>query len=625
MAATRRCGPFQGHELSLNSTDWATGRFIANQFDTATSSAGPHPINSQAFPVHLGDISPSQHDTIAISDDEDDISVISIDSQDDLSTQILSNFDNVVDLRETSENLDLKKGDSVQLLDRSYLRIQNVTKDRRTQKILSVSGYRLVKSDRKLHLMQAKGRELILLFHEELGKGPDVFDASLESINISDVSKKCNIIFTNQNYQDLSAQNDVELQGEISDRKEKTYFCRWKRILPRLSKCFDAKGDTTHHTGAVIRLSEENCDDSERLVVRGNNLVMVPTKISARDLRNNWRGHHHHHPLGSKVSWTSGRRKQQYTFSDFFCGAGGASCGAYDAGFAINCGVDHNKEAMATYRENFRLGRDVGILSSIGDFIADALKRGGLFRCDICHFSPPCTFASSANTRPNEELDAEAHTAFLAIGDLLRITRPRIATLEEAPALVWPCNRRRPFFTELIDLFLSHGYSVRWKVQNLADWGVPQKRIRLIMIAACPGEPMPSWPEATHGEGALMPHATLRNTVGAIPRDTLDHNPHEVRRFSIPKSPLDWDSLSHTIKCSGDAEKVHHPSGMRGYTIAELKVIQTFPLGFWFAGKSGDKKRQIGNAFPPRAAEVLFSHLRKRMTRQDKREERAGF
>lgn len=598
------------------SAEWSSDQFVADQPSTPASQATPRFNKNQIFQVDDSLIS-VEDDFCAISDDE--VSLISIDSQEEetQSTFNLPQFDNVVDLRGISEPLDLNPGDDVQLFDRSFLRIRFVTKDNYTRKVLSVSGYRLMKLDPKLHLMQPKDRELILIFHEEVTG----FDSPLASFDISEVSRRCNIIFTNHNRADLSAQNDVGVEIEREFQEEVTHFCRWKRILPPRADCFDGRGDTRHYLGSIIRLQEDECDDTERPVRGGTEgIFIISAKSPARNLRNDWRGLQHYHPFGSKISSEPGSTKRNYTCCDFFCGGGGASCGAHQAGFALKAAVDYNREAIETYRKNFTHTGVFSIKASIGEFITSAEKKGDRLRCDHCHFSPPCTFASSANTRPNEELDADAHTAFLSIGHLLNITRPRIVTLEEAPALVWPGPRRRPFFTELIDLFISHGYSVRWKVQNLADWGVPQKRIRLIMIASCPGERLPSWPEPTHGESGPLPYVTLGDAFEAIPRDAIDHNPDEVRKFPIPKPALDWNSLSMTIKCSGDAENVYHPSGERNHTIAELKAIQTFPHWFLFEGRAGDKKRQIGNAFPPQAAKVLFLHLRKWLEEEDERE-----
>lgn len=589
--------------------EWSPDQSIANRPGTPASQATPRFTQNQAFQID-DSLNSVKNDISLISDDE--VSLISIDSEEE---------DNVIDLRHISEQLDLNPGDSVQLFDRSFLRIRFVTKDQYSRKVLSVSGYRLMKPDSKLHLMQAKDRELILIFHEEVAG----FETPLASFDISEVSRRCNIIFTNQKPEDLSAQNDVGVGMERDLQEEKTYFCRWKRILPPRAACFDAKGDTRHYFGSIIRLQEDECDDIERPIRRDpGGFFVTSAKSPDKNLRNDWRGVQHDLPSGSTVSSEPGSTRRNYTCCDFFCGGGGASCGAHQAGFVLKAAVDYNQEAIETYRQNFTHTGVFSIKASIGEFITSAGKKGKRFRCDHCHFSPPCTFASSANTRPNEELDAEAHTAFLSIGHLLNITRPRIATLEEAPALVWPDLRRRPFFIELIDLFTSHGYSVRWKIQYLADWGLPQKRFRLIMIASCPGERLPSWPEQTHGENGPLPHVTLGDAFEAIPVDAIDHNTDEVRRFPIPKPPLDWNSLSMTIKCSGDAGNVYHPSGERNYTIAELKAIQTFPSWFLFKGKVGDKKRQIGNAFPPQAAKVLFLHLRKWLEEEDARE-LAGF
>ena len=165
---------------------------------------------------------------------------------------------------------------------------------------------------------------------------------------------------------------------------------------------------------------------------------------------------------------------QRYTFGDCFSGVGGMSRGAVSAGLRVKWAFDFNITACQAYALNF-----FGTL--VYNVWADQFSKStGDHKCDICHLSPPCQFFSDAHTIQGK--DDEMNTASLfAIFDLLEKAKPRIVTLEQTAGLI----RRHPlFFNAVISMFTSRGFSVRWKVMNCADFGLPQRRTRLFIIAS---------------------------------------------------------------------------------------------------------------------------------------------
>jgi site-specific DNA-cytosine methylase len=104
---------------------------------------------------------------------------------------------------------------------------------------------------------------------------------------------------------------------------------------------------------------------------------------------------------------------------------------------------------------------------------------------------------------------------------------------------------------------------------------------------------------------------TIHQAISDIPMNAPDHNPESLRRFEVPKPPLDPHTLSGTVKTSGNASNVHHPSGLRGYTARELARLQTFAMYFRFLGNMTAQRKQIGNAFPPAAAQILFAGIKR--------------
>ena len=167
-------------------------------------------------------------------------------------------------------------------------------------------------------------------------------------------------------------------------------------------------------------------------------------------------------------------RRRRYTFGDCFSGAGGMSRGAVSAGLRINWAFDFNLEACQNYQKNF-------FGTPIYNIWANQFSEAkGDYKVDICHLSPPCQFFSDAHTIQGKDDDMNTASLF-AIFNLLEKAKPRIVTLEQTSGLI----RRHPiFFNAVINMFTSRGFSVRWKVMNCADFGLPQRRTRLFVMAS---------------------------------------------------------------------------------------------------------------------------------------------
>ncbi|KAL8799695.1 MAG: hypothetical protein Q9182_005704 [Xanthomendoza sp. 2 TL-2023] len=176
--------------------------------------------------------------------------------------------------------------------------------------------------------------------------------------------------------------------------------------------------------------------------------------------------------LGSRSCST----KQQYTLGDAFCGAGGMSRAANQSGLHITYAFDSNKNACKSYKMNFP---DVDVHCLWADVF---VKLPNDCKVDIAHLSPPCQFFSDAHTKAGK--DDELNTASLfAVGELLRKSRPRMVTLEQTFGIVLRA-RHQGYLNALIQVFTSHGFSIRWRLLQCADYGLPQMRLRTFMIAS---------------------------------------------------------------------------------------------------------------------------------------------
>jgi DNA (cytosine-5)-methyltransferase 1 len=171
-------------------------------------------------------------------------------------------------------------------------------------------------------------------------------------------------------------------------------------------------------------------------------------------------------------------------------------------------------------------------------------------------------------------------------------------------------------FNPLIRQITAVGYSVRWKISHLDRYGNYQARRRLIIVAACPGEDLPRFPEETHGP-SKKPFATiaeaLSKTESVRTPENMRHCSEKLERGYYANIPL-----RAAITCSGGTANLH-PSGRRTFNLFELAALQSFPPRHKFFGTQGSIKKQIGNAVPAVFAKTLFSQIIKSLERSDRR------
>jgi len=164
---------------------------------------------------------------------------------------------------------------------------------------------------------------------------------------------------------------------------------------------------------------------------------------------------------------------------DLFCGAGGSSWGARSAGIEIVAGFDMWETARNAYRDNFPQARVYG--GRIEDVDLAAVK-GDIGEIDLILASPECTNHSPAKgNRPRCE--ASKATAF-QVTRFAREFRPRWVVIENVVSMrKW--SRYAEFLAELVNL----GYQVSQQVLNAADFGVPQRRRRLLILCDLDAQP----------------------------------------------------------------------------------------------------------------------------------------
>lgn len=160
------------------------------------------------------------------------------------------------------------------------------------------------------------------------------------------------------------------------------------------------------------------------------------------------------------------------------CGAGGATQGAIMAGLRVAWGLDFSPDAAETWRYNFPQAKMYEMWANELCTLSD--PEGKLI-VEVLHLSPPCQVWSPAHTRPGRDDDMNFASLY-AVQALIAKARPRIVTLEQTFGIMH--KRFRLPMNNLIRMLTDHNFSVSWQILELERLGLPQKRKRLIIVAA---------------------------------------------------------------------------------------------------------------------------------------------
>ncbi len=185
---------------------------------------------------------------------------------------------------------------------------------------------------------------------------------------------------------------------------------------------------------------------------------------------------------------------------------------------------------------------------------------------------------------------------------------------------------------QIIAEFSEVGYDVTYFLVNSADYGVPQDRIRVIIVG---------YRQDLGAKFSLpptQPKVTMREAFAGMPeplKEDVDWGTFSPRFMSVNRK-RDWDDQSFTVLAGGRGCPLHPSSpdevkvGPRKYEFGEFHgvegktrrfswweaaLIQTFPHGMYFAGGLEQRYKQVGNAVPPKLGEAFAKEIYKEFTR----------
>ena len=286
-----------------------------------------------------------------------------------------------------------------------------------------------------------------------------------------------------------------------------------------------------------------------------------------------------------------------------FSGAGGLDLGFQMAGHEIIWANDFYEDAVETYRHN--LGEHI-LCADIHDVSVDDIPD-----CDIVIGGFPCQGFSVANTK--RHVGDERNELYKQLIRVIKSKSPKFFLAENVKGLT--SLAKGEVFKMILNDFSSIGYQVQYKIMNAADYGVPQNRLRVVIVGVRNDIHWKyNYPKPTHdkdGSHGLHRWISVSEGLANIPNpdEPNDLPNHTYSKYKLNINGylghrlLDPDKPAPTVTARGDNRGgvviLPHPNGRRRMSCRELASVQSFPLDYDFQGNRSSIYRQIGNAVPP--------------------------
>ncbi len=345
---------------------------------------------------------------------------------------------------------------------------------------------------------------------------------------------------------------------------------------------------------------------------------------------------------------------RQLTAVEIFAGGGGLAVGLERAGFRAVAAIEVERHAAATFKANHP---EVQVFrQDVREISGSALLALGGGSIDVLAACPPCQGFSSLTSKYRRDDPRN-----LLVSEVARLTeeiRPTAIMIENVPGLA---KKGRPLFDDLLKRLETLGYICTWGILQVADFGVPQMRKRLVLLAGRGFKiEMPVPTHSKDGADGKLCWRTVRDAIGhmseAVPfveavqkggahlvdwhvvRKLSNQNIERLRHakagangidlpdrlrppchqggyrgFSNVYGRMSWDEPSPTITagCTTLSKgRFGHPDQLRTISLREAALLQTFPEGYHFETDAFERACEIvGNALPCDFAEAIATRV----------------
>jgi DNA (cytosine-5)-methyltransferase 1 len=319
------------------------------------------------------------------------------------------------------------------------------------------------------------------------------------------------------------------------------------------------------------------------------------------------------------------------TAIDLFCGCGGLTLGLKQAGFRVLAAVDNDALSVETYSANHPevkvLEKDIRELKTLSVKRKLKLHKGQL---DLLAGCPPCQgFSTMRTLNGSRKVKDPRNDLLLEFQRFVEDFLPKTVMVENVPGL-----KKDRYFREFCKQLREMGYLGEHRIMDVSQFGVPQRRRRLIYLAGhrisvpfasfalktkTVRESIGSLPPAGESGDPLHDFPEKRSPevielIRKIPKDggsrtdlpqkyQLDCH-KECDGFKDVYGRMSWDKVAPTITsgCFNPSKgRFLHPVEDRTITMREAALLQGFPKKYRFPDRSGKVSiaLMIGNALPP--------------------------
>ena len=335
---------------------------------------------------------------------------------------------------------------------------------------------------------------------------------------------------------------------------------------------------------------------------------------------------------------------------DLFCGAGGLTRGLENSGIVVNLGIDIDPACEYPYTAN---NKAAFLLKSVYDVgaeeILDAYNGSELRLLAGC---APCQTFSTYNQKA--DTSDKRWWLLLQFLRLVQETYPEIVTMENVPGLI-----DQKVFKCFVDELNKAHYHVDFQVVNCIDYGLPQHRRRLVLLASRLGpikilspkewnrktktvkDAIGKLPPIKAGEidsqdplhhSSNLSEINYQRIIASLPGGTWRDWPEELiadchkkktgKTYPSVYGRMRWDEPAPAITTQffgfGNG-RYGHPEQNRAISLREGAILQSFPKNYKFTrpGEPINKKvlgRLIGNAVPVKLGEVIGKSIFKHVT-----------
>lgn len=329
---------------------------------------------------------------------------------------------------------------------------------------------------------------------------------------------------------------------------------------------------------------------------------------------------------------------------DLFCGIGGLTYGIRQTGIDVAAGIDIDSTCRYAYEEN---NKSVFINKGIEEVKKEEIQAYYPKDCiKILMGCAPCQPFSNYSLRYTKEGPKDEKWKLLYyFRDLVKEVQPEIISMENVPQLV-----KKDVFADFVKGIKNEGYHVSWKIVNCADYGVPQSRNRLVLLASKWGDihlipplyseidyitvkdAIGSLPKIADGEickedelhrASKLSKINKKRIKSSIPGGTWKdwdeslqlpcHKKNTGKGYRAVYGRMEWDKPSPTITTQfygyGNG-RFGHPEQDRAISMREGAILQSFPPDYKFIDiEHPQTNRQIGvhigNAVPVKLGEAI--------------------